>query len=58
MKQLIVRVEASIIRKLKVIAAQDNVSMAETVRAVLDAYIELRRQNPAVKKAFEAARLE
>lgn len=57
MKQLIVRVEAKVIQRLKIIAAVDNESMATVLRVVLDNYILIRKQDPAVKRALEAAGL-
>lgn len=57
-KQLVVRVHPNLIRKLKVLAALRNVSMAELVRGVLSDWIRISRQDKEVAQALEAAGLE
>jgi predicted HicB family RNase H-like nuclease len=56
-KQLIVRVEPSLIRQLKLLAALHDISMAELVRRTLADEIATQRQDNAVKQALAAAGL-
>ena len=44
-KQLVVRVDPDLIRKLKILAAHEDLSMAELVRNTLDEEIEVWRQS-------------
>ena len=56
-KQLVVRVDPDLIHRLKIVAAHENLSMAELVRTTLDDEILTRRQDPDVDDALMAADL-
>lgn len=57
LKQLIVRVEPQLIHQIKVIAAQQDISMAEIIRVELRDFVGEQRQKPWIDKALEAAGL-
>ncbi len=57
-KQLVVRVDPDLIRRLKILAAHEDLSMAELVRNTLDDEISARRvSEPDVDDALMAADL-
>ena len=57
-KQLVVRVDPDLIRRLKILAAHEDLSMAELVRNTLDDEISTRRQSdPDADDALMAAGL-
>lgn len=57
-KQLIFRCDEVLIRRLKVVAAHQNISMAEFARSTLSGTIsELRGEDPGIEQALEAAKL-
>lgn len=57
LKQLIVRVEPQLIHQIKVIAAQQDISMAEIIRVELREFVDESRQKPWIEKALSAAGL-
>ena len=57
-KQLVVRVDPDLIRRLKILAAHEDLSMAEMVRNTLDDEISVRRtSDPDADDALVAAGL-
>ncbi len=57
-KQLVVRVDPDLIRQLKILAAHEDLSMAEMVRRTLDDEISTRREgDPDADDALMAAGL-
>ena len=57
-KQLVVRVDPDLIHRLKILAAHENLSMAELVRRTMDDEISTRREGDlGVHVALQAAGL-
>ena len=57
LKQMIVRVEPTLVKKLKILAAFHDISMAELVRRTLMTEISEQRKVEAVDLALKAADL-